>query len=467
MSGFIDINEEKVNDVEWLSGQLGYRISNVAYDDMSSAGGLNAQMRRMRVTRAEDNIEKTYVLKNVRPTEHGLTQSKQLGLAREAVFYRELSSGYSDLLPDVLFSYGDMSTGNKFILLEDMSDAVQAGYFFGPSSPHNWNRDLQSLMDRAPKLLSAAAEKSDSDKAATSGSNFDAMIIVAQASFLLAARIQGSNWCNRSLLDKPWLRGSDWLKGEGQASWEGSQDMARNFWKKTKEDKMQSEAYNVKWSEYMVSLMDSSLAKINWTNYQTRVKREPWTLAHGDFHPANMMWRAPKASNTCLSPTAEATKSRADTITTQNSEHPIHELRRTGRGVGSVKVSSGEAGSIVLLDWENVGIGSGPQDLGQYVISHMAPADRRLCEMQLLRLYYHELCSYIKASSSDSTTILNYSWDDCLSEYVRGGVERWVWLLALLSAMCPDPMVQFFHDQVEAFARDHKVTTETIDMPRL
>ncbi len=34
-------------------------------------------------------------------------------------------------------------------------------------------------------------------------------------------------------------------------------------------------------------------------------------------------------------------------------------------------------GRVKLVDWEMAGIGSGAQDLGQYVISNMDPAERR------------------------------------------------------------------------------------------
>lgn len=487
MSEFEAINELCMSNVEWLGRQLGYAIASVSFEDMSGAGGLNAQMRRMRIVTAVGNEEKTYVLKNVRPTDEGLVRSKQLGLPREALFFRELASEFSDIIPSVLFSFGDMESGEKYILLQDMSNAVQSGYFFGPVSPHNWGRDLPAQMDRAPQLLlaaaaSASASTSTASAAASSdstsgsqpipsASNFEAMRIIAQSSYMLAARMHGSNWCKHSLLDKSWLRGSDWLRGEGEETWRGSQDMAKNFWTKLKGTKMNSEGYAVKWSSFMMELMDSSFAKIDWEHFQKRIKQEPWSLVHGDFHPANMMWSPSKTTaNTAAAASGYSVKQQAaDRATSENPAHPIHQLRSSGVGIGSNAVSSGDAGSLFLLDWENVGLGSGPQDLGQYVISHMAAVDRRACEMELLQLYYQELLSHIKAAAAGTTPVAEavYSWDDCLAAYVHGGVERWVWLLALLGMMCPDPMVQFFHDQVEAFAADHGITADTIGMPRL
>ena len=39
---------------------------------------------------------------------------------------------------------------------------------------------------------------------------------------------------------------------------------------------------------------------------------------------------------------------------------------------------------LLLLDWENVGIGSGPQEIGQYLISHMDPSLRAQVEREVV-----------------------------------------------------------------------------------
>jgi len=61
----------------------------------------------------------------------------------------------------------------------------------------------------------------------------------------------------------------------------------------------------------------------------------------------------------------------------------------------------------------------------------------------------------------------SYTWEECWDEYIAGGCERWVWLLALISGMCPDALTQYFHDQLAAFMTDHKVSAESIGMPRV
>lgn len=105
---------------------------------------------------------------------------------------------------------------------------------------------------------------------------------------------------------------------------------------------------------------------------------------------------------------------------------------------------------------EVVGVGSGPQDLSQYLISHMNPSERRLNEGELLKDYHENL---LKGG------VVGYSLQDCQQDYIEGGVGRWIWLLAVLSDMCPDDWVQYFVNQVDSFVKDWKVKNAV--MPRV
>lgn len=160
----------------------------------------------------------------------------------------------------------------------------------------------------------------------------------------------------------------------------------------------------------MAELIEASLSRMSWSGFLRRVQDSPWTLVHGDFHSANVLYRGAH-------------------------EKPL------------------------LLDFEMVGLGSGAQDLGQYFISHLAPSARRLLEKSMLDKYYAVLTAFIGENG--------YSYDACYREYVYGGVEKWIFLLLALSATIPDKMMQYFHDQVQSFAMDHSVTAESISMPRV
>ena len=115
-----------------------------------------------------------------------------------------------------------------------------------------------------------------------------------------------------------------------------------------------------------------------------------------------------------------------------------------------------------LLDWEMVGLGSGPQDLGQYILSNMNADERRACERQLVLAYYHELLQ-AGVKDIDKDTLWDYVW----SEYKIGGVERWLWfLIYFIGQTGMLDWAQFFHDQIAAFMSDHNLTETAFTQPR-
>jgi len=93
------------------------------------------------------------------------------------------------------------------------------------------------------------------------------------------------------------------------------------------------------------------------------------------------------------------------------------------------------------------------------MISHVEPALRRECEDALLGAYHAELVAHGVDGEA-------YTLEACKREYAIGAAERWVWLLAYMTGLCPEPVNRFLHDQVLAFVKDHGVTPETIGQPR-
>ena len=144
-------NSDATN-VALFSQMLGRAVSSVRVESMSGAGGFSGEMSRVRVhwTDEDNDTEKVQVMVMKHTKEAGGASSRALGLAREGCFYDWAKSSsspkdkmtYDDLLPDIYFSKGDMDSGDKVILLEDLGNLVQSGYFFGSGSPLNWGRDL-------------------------------------------------------------------------------------------------------------------------------------------------------------------------------------------------------------------------------------------------------------------------------------------------------------------------------------
>lgn len=347
-----------------------------------------------------------------RTKDDGHTVSKQLGCPREAFFYRLFADNVRQAgtpIPDVLFAFGDMETGEKVLMIEDLSYyGVQSGYFFGPGTPLNWGHDLKAKTSKVP--------------------NFDSLntVAIAKATLVEIAKLHRLFWKDQNLLQYPWLRGSEWIKGEGQATWEIAQTNGKNCWEKTKV-KIEDGTSTVRWDENLLDCIDASFGKVNWEDFLAESKDRAWTLVHGDFHPANIMW------------------------VWHDNNHPHTKENGSGRAT--------------FFDWEMVGLGSGPQDVAQYFISHMDPELRRQEEKGLLEAYYHSLTE--DNDGNGKFTKEDYSFEQCWSDYVTGGAGRWIWFVAYLSAMCPDKMTQYFHDQTATFLKDHGITPSNVGMPRV
>jgi hypothetical protein len=190
ISSRIRVSADSLIDPLVLSDILGERILTVQVTDLSGSGGLNATMVRLMLVTAS-NETRTLVMKSFPVAQW--ERNRKLGLSREAIFYSHFAPELTNMLPRVVYSFGDMSTGEKTILFEDLTDCVQAGYFCGPYSPHNWGKDLEKLTERCP--------------------DFDVVSITDKA-FTLAAEFHGRYWMNTNLLELLWLRGSDWLRDD-------------------------------------------------------------------------------------------------------------------------------------------------------------------------------------------------------------------------------------------------------------
>lgn len=202
MSGFenefmqVGSAPQSMESFEWLHADItkatGKTATSITIEDFSGMGGLSAAMRRLQIT-FDDGSNGTYVYKTVLPAGH--PRSKDLGGPRESLFYEHLAPTLRSRgvdIPVALYVHGDMATGEKTVILEDLSaTSVQSGYYFGPGSPHNWNKDLVALMSKDAVPMEA----------------------IARETFRKAASIHATYWMDKSLLKHKWLRSQQWLVG--------------------------------------------------------------------------------------------------------------------------------------------------------------------------------------------------------------------------------------------------------------
>ena len=408
--------------LSWLHEATNLQCSAVQADDVSNAMRKGSRVRdgatiRLTLTRpvGQEKSEKdddclqpeTLIIKQA-VTEQSKALSKQLGLSREALFFKHLAPKIAldinpYILPKVYYSMGSFDgDGSKVIVMEDI-DGIDSGIMFGNGNPNNWKRDLPRMLKQLPHCPSSED--------------------VARVSFQECAKIHALFWRDTTLLseDYHWLRGQNWLQGHGKESWTASQRLIQGFWSKytkAEQDPEASQAVSViEWDPTVRSTVEKAVKGISWEAQVERLNKDrQYTLVHGDFWPGNIMWLK-------------------------------HVAEESGK-------------SIKFVDWEMVGLGSGPQELGQYVISNMDPSDRRKCEESLVRSYYEELQTALNGKT-------DMTWDECWEEYKIGGVERWLWFLIYFVGQ-PGMSVwaQYFHNQLCAFIRDHGLSPKNITQPR-
>lgn len=413
-------------DPAWIRHRTGLPCTNCLVEDISNETRRGNRVRdgaTLKLSLTLDGASSSSSSTNSRSLsliikqvpEHSQLRSRQLGLAREALFYNHLAADVealagdqqdrsNDMIPKIWYAHGDMATGEKVVIMEDLSpEAVDSGVFFGPGNPNNWKRDLKAMVAQAgPKPPLAST--------------------VAKATFRDLARVHATFWCRSDLLseDKNWMRGQEWLQGKGKDTWEASQNLVQRFWKTCLSREESSGKPSIQWDPLVRQAIERSIVGISWEAQLKRLNIQGrWTVVHGDCWPGNFMWMInnTKAFSHC------------------------------------------EEGNVKLLDWEMVGIGSGPQDLGQYVLSNMDPVERIACEKDLILTYYEEL---------KKCGVEDVDWDYCWSEYKLGGVERWLWFLIYFLGQEGEMLewAQFFHNQIASFMIDHEISASEIVQPR-
>ena len=404
-------------DPSFASQALGEKIVSVEADSLSGEGGNSGVVHRLTLTFEDEKREKeVYVMK--RDNEKERQRSRELGLAREGLFYREFGTEEMrkklfPFLPLCRYSFGDIQEGKKVILMEDLSEeGVQVGYYFKAHSPLNWKKKEEGKLTEDQ----------------LSGKHVQELTTKC---FSAAARLQAPYWGRvKDLLEgeegearKGWMRGADWEMGEGKEAFEVAQNLVVNIWKKRDGKEEEGKGINTSWWDpEMVELVNKSIERVSWEGYLEKRKAFSTTLVHGDFHPANFMVR--------------------------------------------VKKGEEELGEVLLMDWEMVGFGWGPQECGQFVISHVEPQQRREIEKKVFEEGYVEVLLE-ELKKRDPPVEVMPTKEELWRDYRFGGVERWVWFVVFLASVFPGPMVKYFHDQTLAFARDHGVTSENVGMPRV
>jgi len=219
-----------------------------------------------------------------------------------------------------------------------------------------------------------------------------------EAMYLKSADFHARFWRDERLMREKWMKWVGWYDNREREIWQTGVDSGFQAWKNGRVRP------GVKLSPDLVKIIDRSFEMASWEELQAYLHdpRIPWTLTHGDFHAGNLMY-----------------------------------IR--------------EGKQIKYFDWSEIGPGEPTTDLAQTLISDVSPALFSQTK-PLLRKYWEKLIA-LGVPESD------YSFEFCWQSFCAGGVERWIWMFAVISGctwmQIPDAFVQYLHDQIVAFIVAH------------
>lgn len=474
----------------------------VVPEGLGQHGGLSGSMARIALTYAPSaaiggHRPATIICKSNHDSDQSRAHARAMQLPREALFLRAIQTlqvanargggatpaSVSKLvslmqhhaptlvggLPAIYYAAGDMSAGTKLVLCEDLSlprevtvpgdkgavvsaVGIQSGWLLGPHSI--LNRGMADL----DKIVRSKGWRVDGDEAEPEKPCVPVSTKeLVTRSFLAAAELHGAFWgkgaeilTSGSEQDGPneassYLRGAKWFLStqagsgpadahfaHGKALYDGSMHLAHANWAgyKTRLAKHAEEAAAagtpVKYAipANVASLMDAcypaSGAHPPYEQFLEAFGKRPHTLVHGDFHPGNMV--------VC--------------------------------GAEGAAAANGDAlYRIALIDWEVVGIGSGPQDIGQYMISHFTREQFEALALPAVEAYAQKLMGVISSSSGSSTRKAEDADNaerqlraTIMLEVVVGALGRWAWLLGIMGGMESISLaaMAYFNEQVDA-----------------
>jgi len=200
--------------------------------------------------------------------------------------------------------------------------------------------------------------------------------VLLQWLFETIAQVHRRFWNDASLKRVRWLKGVEWTGGGGRAKWQANVEFTKKAWAHATRVRTQL-------VPELVQRVDACLQASTWEAFQSTLAREPFSLAHGDFHAGNIMLI--------------------------------------------------EGKSIAVLDWSEVHAGNPVHDLGQLLISDVTPVFAKRHAKTLVQAYHRALDVGITA-------------DECWRWVLDGGGGRWVQLFCLLASMdaVPDKAVAYF-----------------------
>lgn len=104
---------------------------------------------------------------------------------------------------------------------------------------------------------------------------------------------------------------------------------------------------------------------------------------------------------------------------------------------------------LVLIDFEMMGLGSGPTDLAIWIAVRSSPAWRRKYEKEFVELYYETLISWGEKSGKLSRE--SYTLEQCWYQYKFDGAAKLLMYFLLLPVLSNDHFTKDMEVGLKAF----------------
>ena len=193
-------------DCNWFSSRLKRKVLSIHWEKLATAGLIGALMKAK--LQLDSGVIQRVILKVMMSdatTADRMEVAQSLGCAREANFYLAMKGVPDDqmvlmqsCLPDIYSAECDWNTGEKAIIMEDLSDGITASLCFSVEPPIN--QGMEPSEQGRTKLFTDHLE-------------------IFRQSFFAIARFHALFW-GADFHTMPWLKGYQWMQGKGRAEWE-------------------------------------------------------------------------------------------------------------------------------------------------------------------------------------------------------------------------------------------------------
>uniref|UniRef100_A0A7S3K0I6 Aminoglycoside phosphotransferase domain-containing protein n=1 Tax=Aureoumbra lagunensis TaxID=44058 RepID=A0A7S3K0I6_9STRA len=264
----LEISENGELDATVISTLVQKKLKRVRLKTLSEKqGGLSGDFFKVE---CEELDGKTMMLVLKKTGKGKEAHAIALGTAREGKFFENFGDDtfISSVIPKCYFSYGDLASGIKQVLMK-FEEGVPAGIYFGKGNPNNW-----AITD---------------DEMATMNKNGKTPLEASECTFKLYARLHSRYWMDASMLSHEWLRGAEWIRGKGRDAWEKAQQLSADAWNELKSKENEKIFSSIFIDSHLIACLDASFNKCYWDSFQTELQQRPWTLVQSDAHPHNVL----------------------------------------------------------------------------------------------------------------------------------------------------------------------------------